>query len=186
MKSLKPLVVGVAFVLGSASFAGDEVRSVLVPTPAEEVMPTPAPVPVPVPVPVPAPAPKACVKTYRANVYTVLQLVNQCGQTVKNSGIAGHFARKRCSNTEVPVAQVVASVCTQETCGSREEVRDIRAARRDCSACTAQDVRYLIEELKSGSHRVRVAAEVSLKRCGLRVVEETACVNYLPPSVIYY
>lgn len=181
--NLKHLLVGVTFALGSASFAGTEgTHSVLVPTPAPEQVVTPTPVPVPVP----APQKAACARTYAAQVYTVLELVNQCGQPVKNSGIVGHFARKRCANTEVPVAQVVASVCTQESCASREEVRDIRAGRRDCSACTAQDVRYLIEELKSSSHRVRVAAEVSLKRCGLRVVEKRECVNYLPPSVVYY
>lgn len=161
-----------------------------IPAPIDAPAPiaAPAPIPVATPSPVLLPAPRvACRVATAADHFTVTQLIDNCGETLPNSGARGRANRKHACAVESKLAEVFATPKTCEDCAAATRVSQIRCDRGDCHVCeNSEYVKALIFDLASHSRRVRRASERSLNRCGLRVVEKHVCVHVAVPSVVLY
>ena len=127
-----------------------------------------------------------CQNPVRAKVYTIKALT-RCGEQLPNSGLRGVINRGRSCVEEVPVAQVFASLKTCETCAVKSALERIRCQRKGCNVCEQPEyIRSLSFDLASSSRRVRTAAELSIKLCGLRVKTDIACVDQPVPSILLF
>jgi hypothetical protein len=138
--------------------------------------------------PVPEPVAKtvACKTAKVADVYTVLELNDQCGNRLKDNGLLGIRNRRNACATESVLAKVFAAPCTCEDCHAVRKVAQIRCDRGECQCYNDDYIKALIFDLSSYSRKVRKVAERTLKGCKLRVVDDRACVTEEVPSVVLY
>lgn len=191
-----------AFLVGTNSFAeGQQPELLPVPEPtlaAPEPQVVPqrvapiapvapvAPVVPAAPVAQPALKPVACKSAKVADIYTVLELNDQCGNRLKDNGLLGIRNRRNACATESVLAKVFAAPCTCEDCNAVRRVAQIRCDRGECQCYNDDYIKALIFDLSSNSRKVRKVAERTLKGCKLRVVDERACVTEEVPSVVLY
>lgn len=164
------LVLG-ALALGANGFAGTAPEVIQVPKAQSQVQ---------------APAP-VCKRATVADVFTVSDLTNACGEPVKNSGLRGAINRHHRCTTEHLVAKVFAGCTTCENCATLSQVAQIRCQRGGCHVCENEEyITALIQDLASPSNKVRAASRRSLRLCGLRVTHDRACTEGPVPSVVLY
>jgi hypothetical protein len=190
-----------AFLVGTNSFAeGQQPELPPVPeptlaTPELQVVPqrvvpinpvAPVAQPALKPVPQPVAKPIACKTAKVADVYTVLELNDQCGNRLKDNGLIGIRNRRNACATESVLAKVFAAPCTCEDCPAARKVAQIRCDRGECQCYNDDYIKALIFDLSSYSRKVRKVAERTLKGCKLRVIDDRACVTEEVPSVILY
>jgi hypothetical protein len=138
------------------------------------------------PVPQTVTKPIACKTAKVADVYTVLELNDQCGNRLKDNGLIGIRNRRNACATESVLAKVYAAPCTCEDCKAVQKVAQIRCDRGECQCNNDDYIKALIFDLSSYSRKVRKVAERTLKGCKLRVVDDRACVTEEVPSVVLY
>lgn len=128
----------------------------------------------------------ACKTAKVADIYTVLELNDQCGNRLKDNGLRGIRNRRNACATESVLAKVFAAPCTCEDCPAVQKVAQIRCDRGECKCFNDDYVKALIFDLSSYSRKVRNVAARTLKGCKFRVVDDRACVNEEVPSVVLY
>lgn len=191
---LSASLAALALLVGTHSFAeGQHTELLPVPEPTlaapepKAVPPQVAPVtPAPVAPVAPALKPVACKSAKVADVYTVLELNDQCGNRLKDNGLLGIRNRHKACTTESVLAKVYAAPCTCEDCHAVQKVAQIRCDRGECQCYNDDYIKALIFDLSSYSRKVRKVAERTLKGCKLRVVDDRACVTEEVPSVVLY
>jgi|GEM_PF-5632014 len=128
----------------------------------------------------------ACKTAKVADIFTVLELNDQCGNRLKDNGLRGIRNRRNACATESVLAKVFAAPCTCEDCPAVQKVAQIRCDRGECKCFNDDYVKALIFDLSSYSRKVRNVAARTLKGCKFRVVDDRACVNEEVPSVVLY